>query len=207
MGTFRSNLRGIIHTKRLSLLLLTAGSSSGLASPPMGEAVATAIAEESQDRANALINSGTSIGVALSGPASLLLTEQWRIAWGAFALVAARRKAGLRSRLGSPPSSRAPRASPLRWQSTPSARTRTHSLREILNAVFYLLKSGCQWRLLPHDFPRWPTVYHYFRTWRIDGTWERINRAIRQRLRVRLNRDPQPSAGVVDSQGRSRAPQ
>jgi putative transposase len=47
---------------------------------------------------------------------------------------------------------------------------------------------------------RWPTVYHYFRTWRIDGTWERINRAIRERLRVRLNRDPQPSAGVVDSQ-------
>src|ERR671925_1259761 len=55
--------------------------------------------------------------------------------------------------------------------------------------------------MLPNDFPRtWPTVYHYFRKWRIDGTWERINRAIRERLRVRLNRDPQPSAGVVDSQ-------
>ncbi len=79
-------------------------------------------------------------------------------------------------------------------------RPRTHDLREILNAVFYFLKSGCQWRLLPHDFPRWPTLYHYFRTWRIDGTWEKINRAIRQRLRVRLKRDPQPSAGVVDSQ-------
>jgi putative transposase len=79
-------------------------------------------------------------------------------------------------------------------------RPRTHDLREILNAVFYVLKSGCQWRLLPHDFPRWPTVYWYFRTWRIDGTWERINRAIRERLRVRLKRDPQPSAGVVDSQ-------
>jgi transposase len=68
------------------------------------------------------------------------------------------------------------------------------------NAVFYLLRSGCQWRLLPHEFPRWPTVYWYFRKWRIDGTWERINRAIRERLRVRLRRDPQPSAGVVDSQ-------
>ena len=80
-------------------------------------------------------------------------------------------------------------------------RPRTHSLREILNAIFYLLKSGCQWRLLPHDFLRtWPTVYWYFRKWRIDGTWERINRAIRERLRGRLNRDPQPSAGVVDSQ-------
>jgi putative transposase len=79
-------------------------------------------------------------------------------------------------------------------------RPRTHSLREILNAVFYLLKSGCQWRLLPHDFPRWPTVYHYFRKWRMDGTWERVNRALRERLRVRLKRGPQPSAGVVDSQ-------
>ena len=52
----------------------------------------------------------------------------------------------------------------------------------------------------PARLPRWPTVYHYFRQWRIDGTWERINRAIRERLRVRLNRDPQPSAGIVDTQ-------
>ena len=71
----------------LALGVLLAGSSSGLASPPMGEAVATSIPEESQDRANALINSGTSVGVALSGPAALLVTEQWRIAWIAFALV------------------------------------------------------------------------------------------------------------------------
>jgi putative transposase len=79
-------------------------------------------------------------------------------------------------------------------------RPRIHSPREILNAIFYVLRSGCQWRLLPHDFPRWPTVYYYFRRWRIDGTWERINRAIRERLRVRLKRNPQPSAGIVDSQ-------
>ncbi|MDQ4106296.1 MAG: IS5 family transposase [Actinomycetota bacterium] len=79
-------------------------------------------------------------------------------------------------------------------------RPRSHSLREILNAIFYVLRSGCQWRLLPHDFPRWPTVYWYFRKWRIDGTWETINRAIRERLRVRLKRNPQPSAGIVDSQ-------
>jgi putative transposase len=79
-------------------------------------------------------------------------------------------------------------------------RPRIHSLREILNATFYLLRSGCQWRMLPHDFPRWPTVYHYFRRWRIDGTWERINKALREHLRVRLKRDPQPSAGIADSQ-------
>jgi putative transposase len=79
-------------------------------------------------------------------------------------------------------------------------RPRIHSTREILDAIFYVLRSGCQWRMLPHDFPRWPTVYYYFRQWRIDGTWERINRAIRERLRVRLQRNPQPSAGIVDSQ-------
>jgi predicted MFS family arabinose efflux permease len=71
----------------LALGVLVAGSSSGLASPPMGEAVAAALREEEQDRANALINSGTSIGVALSGPAALLAAEQWRAAWAAFALV------------------------------------------------------------------------------------------------------------------------
>jgi putative transposase len=79
-------------------------------------------------------------------------------------------------------------------------RPRVHSPREILDAIFYVLRSGCQWRMLPHDFPRWSTVYYYFRKWRIDSTWERVNQAIRERLRVRLKRNPQPSAGVVDSQ-------
>jgi putative transposase len=81
-----------------------------------------------------------------------------------------------------------------------NGRPRLHSLREILNAIFYLVKSGCAWRLLPHDFPPWKTVYHYFRVWRLDGTWERIHAALRQRVRVRLKRNPQPSAGIVDSQ-------
>ena len=79
-------------------------------------------------------------------------------------------------------------------------RPRVHSLREILDAIFYVVKSGCAWRLLPHDFPPWKTVYHYFRFWRLDGTWERMHRALRQRVRVRMKRNPQPSAGVVDSQ-------
>ncbi len=81
-----------------------------------------------------------------------------------------------------------------------TGRPRLRPPREILDAVFYIVKSGCAWRLLPHDFPPWKTVYHYFRLWRIDGTWEKLNAAIRQRLRVRLGRDPQPSAGSVDSQ-------
>jgi len=79
-------------------------------------------------------------------------------------------------------------------------RPKTHSTREILNAIFYLLKSGCAWRLLPRDFPPWETVYWWFRRWSLDGTFERLNAALRERLRVQLRRNPQPSAGVVDSQ-------
>ena len=79
-------------------------------------------------------------------------------------------------------------------------RPRLHSLREILNAVFYVLKSGCQWRMLPREFPPWKTVFHYFRAWRVDGTWEGLNRAMRRRLREKLGRAPEPSAGIVDSQ-------
>jgi putative transposase len=79
-------------------------------------------------------------------------------------------------------------------------RPRLHSLREIIDAIFYIVRSGCAWRLLPHDFPPWKTIHHYFRTWRIDGTWERMHAALRKRSRVRMKRDPEPSAGVVDSQ-------
>ena len=81
-----------------------------------------------------------------------------------------------------------------------SGRPRVHTLREILNAIFYIVRSGCAWRLLPHDFPPWKTVHHYFRTWRIDGIWERLHSALRERVRVRMGRDPRPSAGIVDSQ-------
>jgi putative transposase len=85
---------------------------------------------------------------------------------------------------------------------TPRApgRPRVHTLREITDAIFYIVRSGCAWRLLPHDFPPWKTVHHYFRRWRIDGTFERMHSALRQRVRVRLKRNPQPSAAIVDSQ-------
>jgi putative transposase len=81
-----------------------------------------------------------------------------------------------------------------------TGRPKLHSAREILDAIFYVVRGGCAWRLLPHDFPPWKTVYHYFRFWRLDGTWERMHAALRKRVRVRLRRNPQPSAAIVDSQ-------
>ena len=83
---------------------------------------------------------------------------------------------------------------------SPRGRPRVHSYRVILNAIFYLVRGGCAWRLLPRDLPPWRTVYHYFRRWRDDGTWERLNTALREQLRVRQGRTAQPSAGIVDSQ-------
>jgi putative transposase len=73
-------------------------------------------------------------------------------------------------------------------------------MREVVNAIFYVLRGGIPWRMLPHDLPPWQTVYHYFRLWRIDGRWEELNRILRQRLRVRMGREATPSAGIMDSQ-------
>src|ERR687889_2380505 len=78
-------------------------------------------------------------------------------------------------------------------------RPKTHTTREILNAIFYVLKSGCPWRLVPKDFPPWETVYWWFGRWRLDGTFERLNAALRERVRSRLGRNPLPSAGIADS--------
>ena len=79
-------------------------------------------------------------------------------------------------------------------------RPRLHSWREILNAIFYVVKNGCHWRGLPHDFPPWQSVYHYFREWRIDGKWEKLNEALRKQLREKQGRHRQPSAAILDSQ-------
>ena len=79
-------------------------------------------------------------------------------------------------------------------------RKRKHSIREILNGIFYIVRAGCAWRMLPHDLPPWKTVYHYFRIWRKDGTWAHINAALRTELREAEGRDPQPSAAILDSQ-------
>ena len=63
-------------------------------------------------------------------------------------------------------------------------RPRIHSPRTVLDAIFYVLRSGCPWRLLPRDFPPWRIVYHYFRAWRLDGTWDQIHSAVRERVRI-----------------------
>lgn len=74
------------------------------------------------------------------------------------------------------------------------------SRRELIDAMLYGLQGGITWRSMPHEYPPWQTVYHYFRLWRDDDTWERINTALRERCRVRAGREPTPSAAIIDSQ-------
>lgn len=79
-------------------------------------------------------------------------------------------------------------------------RPRRVDMREVINAIFYLVSGGIAWHLLPHDFPKWKTVYHYFRRWRIDGDWVRIHDLLRQWVRVCENRQASPSVAILDSQ-------
>ena len=82
----------------------------------------------------------------------------------------------------------------------PGGRPARWPRREIVNAIFYLVRSGCTWRQLPHDFPPHQTVYDYFRQWRVDGTWEHLHARLRELLRIRLGREATPSAAIIDSQ-------
>lgn len=77
---------------------------------------------------------------------------------------------------------------------------REHPLREILNAIFYRLRTGCQWRNLPHDLPPWSTVHYYYRGWRRNGLIDRLHTVLREQVRSRAGKEPQPSAGSLDSQ-------
>jgi putative transposase len=79
-------------------------------------------------------------------------------------------------------------------------RPREVDMREVLNTILYLNRSGCQWDMLPHDLPAKSTVYEYFAQWRDNGTWQEILDALRQKVRVAVGRDPNPSAGSIDSQ-------
>lgn len=75
-----------------------------------------------------------------------------------------------------------------------------HSRREIVNAIFYALRAGGQWRALPHDLPPWQTVYGYYWRWRNAGVWERVNAALREQVRRSARRQATPSVGIMDSQ-------
>ena len=72
--------------------------------------------------------------------------------------------------------------------------------REVLNAIFYVLKGGISWRMMPHEFPNWSTVYNLFRDWRKMGLWETINTVLREKVRIKAKREPTPSAAIIDSQ-------
>ena len=81
-----------------------------------------------------------------------------------------------------------------------TGRPRQYPLREIWNAIFYLTRTGCSWRALPHDFPPWALVWEHFRRWRDAGTLERVHAALRAQVRMTMGRAPLPTAAVIDSQ-------
>jgi putative transposase len=89
---------------------------------------------------------------------------------------------------------------PMLQQPPGPGRKRTVKLREIMNAILYLNRTGCQWRMLPHDLPYWQHVAYYFYKWLCDGTLERLNARLSLQIRTTLGRESQPSAAVIDSQ-------
>ena len=92
------------------------------------------------------------------------------------------------------------RLAPLIPPARTGGRPRTTDMREALNALLYLLRTGCQWDMLPKEFPPRSTVYNIFRQWQRDGDWDRIHDALRQQLREQMDRAATPSAGIIDSQ-------
>jgi len=82
----------------------------------------------------------------------------------------------------------------------PGGRERSVDMREVMNGILYLVRTGCSWRQLPHDLPPWGTVHWYYRCFRLDGTWRKIHDALREKVRTAAGRKPSPSAAIVDSQ-------
>ncbi len=92
------------------------------------------------------------------------------------------------------------RIAPLIPPPKPGGRPRSVDMRQILNAIWYVARSGCAWRLIPHDLPSWRTVYGYFRAFRASGAWKRIHDSLREQVRRACGRKPTPSAAIIDSQ-------
>ncbi len=82
----------------------------------------------------------------------------------------------------------------------PGGRPREVSMREVVNGILYVVRTGCSWRQLPHDFPPWITVYYYFRRFQGDGTWRKIHDRLRTQVRRKAGKKPTPSVGILDSQ-------
>lgn len=89
---------------------------------------------------------------------------------------------------------------PMIPEAAPGGRPRKADKREIVEAILYALRAGCAWRLLPHDFPPWQTVYYYLRRWQREGVWARVHHTLVMAEREREGRDASPSAAVIDSQ-------
>jgi putative transposase len=89
---------------------------------------------------------------------------------------------------------------PLLPPAKPGGRHRKYQMREIINAIQYILRGGCAWRLMPHDLPHWRAAYEYFRQWRNDGTWLRVHDHLHEQVRIQMGRNVQPSASIIDSQ-------
>ena len=79
-------------------------------------------------------------------------------------------------------------------------RSRKYELREIVNAILYLVKTGCQWRMLPADFPQWTIVYYYFSVWKKNGILEEMHESLVEKIRIQHNKKEEPSVGIIDAQ-------
>jgi len=89
---------------------------------------------------------------------------------------------------------------PLIPPAKPGGHPRTVEMRQVVNAIFYLLRTGCSWEMLPHDFPPYSTVYYYFRRWQKRAVWQKMNQALRQQVRQQAGKKAEPSVAIVDSQ-------
>jgi putative transposase len=92
------------------------------------------------------------------------------------------------------------RIEPLIPQAKLGGRPRTTEMRDVLDAIFYVTRTGCAWRMLPHDFPPWQTVYDFYSKWRDDDVWAMMNARLREQVRRKAKRKPEPRIAVIDSQ-------
>lgn len=86
------------------------------------------------------------------------------------------------------------------FESSSAEPARVHNVRDVLNAIFYVNRTGCQWDYLPPNFPPWKAVYNQFSRWQKNGMWDKVHDTLRDRLRTTASRNPQPTAAVIDAQ-------